>query len=98
MLIFNTDKHYSDVVNNYDTIHKCPYLTPDQFSSDPEVTAGNFNLLNINIRSLSKNVNGFQECLKQLDHEFDNIGISETHLKGKPHSYYSLTRIHHRKH
>ena len=41
--------------------------------------------LNVNIRSLSKNLDSLRECIKSLDCKFDVIGISETHLKDKPH-------------
>ena len=86
----NTEKNYSDVVHNNDDIHECPYLTPEEFSTDPNVNRGNFNLLNINIRSLSKNFDGLKECIKEINNKFSVIGISETHLKDTPSQYYNL--------
>ena len=46
--------------------------------------------LNVNIRSLSKNFDKLRECSKPTNHDFTVIGISETHLKGKPLEYYNL--------
>ena len=47
-------------------------------------------VLNVNIRSLSKNFDKLKECIKTGKHEFTVIGLSETHLKDKPHDFYSL--------
>ena len=83
-------KTYKDVVNNStETAHECLYQTPEQFSLDTNVT-GNFNLLNINIRSISKNFDKLKECTETLKCDFDVIGISETHLKDKPNEIFSL--------
>ena len=52
----NTEKTYNDIVNsNNGGIHECSYLTPEQFCTDPNANRGNFNLLNVNTRSLAKN-------------------------------------------
>ena len=53
----------------------------------PEIT---LNLLNVNIRSLSKNFDSLKECLKSLDCEFALIGVSESHLKDKPNEVYNI--------
>ena len=37
-----------------------------------------------------KNFDNLKECIKTANHEFSIIGLSETHLKEKPHDYYNL--------
>ena len=86
-----TKNGYSDVVeNDIDGIHECTYHTPVQFYSDIKASSGKFNFLNVNIRSLSKNFDKLNECLKILKTDFTVIGISETHLKEKPSEIYNL--------
>ena len=65
-------------------------MTPEQFHADPKASSRNFNLLNVNIRSLSNNFDKLKECVKALNCDFNVIGISETHLKEKPHNYYNI--------
>ena len=86
---FNPHKTYNDVTSD-DIAHKCSYLTPEQFCLDPKASSGKFNLLNVNIRSLSKNFDSLKECLKSLDCEFAVIGVSETHVKDKPNEIYNI--------
>ena len=49
-----------------------------------------FSLLNVNIRSRGKNFDKLELSLKTLDHKCAAIGLSETHLKDKPHEYYNV--------
>ena len=87
----STSEVYNDITNSVnDTTHKCSYLTPEQFHADPKASSGKFNLLNVNIRSLSNNFDKLKECVKALNCDFNVIGISETHLKDKPNDYYNL--------
>ena len=79
----STHKIYTDVTRN-ENIHNCSYLTPEQFRLDPNASRGKINFMNVNIRSLSKNLDSLKECIKSCDCKFDIIGISETHLKEKP--------------
>ena len=76
-------KIYTDVTTN-ENIHNCSYLTPEQFRLDLNASRGKINFMNVNIRSLSKNLDSLKECIKSCDCKFDIIGISETHLKEKP--------------
>lgn len=46
--------------------------------------------LNANIRSISKNFDKLKNCIKSTNHDFTIIGLSETHLKEKPHDFYNL--------
>ena len=86
-----TSKAYNDITNSInETTHKCSYMTPTQFHADPKASSGKFNLLNVNIRSLSKNFDKLKECIKALNCDFNVIGISETHLKEKPNDYYNI--------
>ena len=87
----NTEKAYNDIVDsNNGGIHECSYLTPEQFRRDLNVTRGNFNLLNVNIRSLAKNFDELKACMKVVNTEFNVIGLCETHLKDKPCDYLNL--------
>ena len=49
-----------------------------------------FSILNANIRSINKNLDKLTECIETMNHDFTIIGLSETHLKDKPHEYYHL--------
>ena len=83
---FDNDDHMKEVYN----IPKCPYLTPEQFKLNSFADNDQFTILNVNIRSLGKNLDKLKNCIKVLDHDFTIIGLSETHLKGKPHDFYNL--------
>ena len=85
----STEKIYNDVTSN-ENIHKCSYLTNEQFRADPNASSGQNNFLNVNIRSISKNFDSLQEILKSVECKFDVIGISETHLKNKPSGIYNI--------
>ena len=54
---------------------------------------GSLTLLNVNIRSIGKNLDTLKLCLKTLDHKFTVIGLSETHLEDKPLDYYQLEYV-----
>ena len=84
-----TSKAYNDITSS-DNIHKCSYLTPEQFRVDRIASSGKNKFLNVNIRSLSKNLDSLKECIKSLDCKFDVIGMSETHLKDKPNDIVSI--------
>ena len=56
-------------------------MTPEQFHADPKASSEKFNLLNVNIRSLSKIFDKLKECVTALNCGFSVVGISETHLK-----------------
>ena len=73
-------KAYNDTCD--ETMHKCTYLTPEQFHLDPEASRGNLKLFNANIRSISKHFESLKECIKSL--------LSETHLKDQPNNLYNL--------
>ena len=81
-------KAYNDTCD--ETMHKCTYLTPEQFHLDPEASRGNLKLFNANIRSISKHFESLKECIKTLNSEFTVIRLSETHLKDQPNNLYNL--------
>ena len=82
----DNDDHMKEVYN----IPKCPYLTPEQFKLNSFANSDQFTILNVNIRSLGKNLDKLKNCIKVLDHDFTITGLSETHLKGKLHDFYNL--------
>ena len=79
----------NEIVNGHQ-YNECSYTTPDRFESTMPLENDTFTCLNVNIRSLSKNFDKLRECLKATNHDFTVIGISETHLKGKPLEYYNI--------
>ena len=85
----STNETYTDVTRN-DNIHNCNYLTHEQFRLDPNASRGKINFMNVNIRSLSKNLDSLKECIKSCECKFDIIGISETHLKDKPNDLQNV--------
>ncbi len=93
-LCFNPLRYENIAKNNISEdfqYNECSYLTPEQFRTNISLTNTNsFSCLNLNIRSISKNFDKLKECLESLNHDFTVIGISETHLKEKPHEYYNL--------
>ncbi len=96
-MIFNPLTFDCDLSNKgYDVVptnnsHDCLYMTPQQFSTDKNAHKGQLNLMNVNIRSISKNFDSLKEFLKSTNTEFAVIGISETHLKDKPSDIYNLS-------
>ena len=87
---FNSTNKAYNYVTSEEFIHICPYMPPEQFCLDSNESCGKFNLLNVNIRSLSKNFESLKECVKSLNCEFSVIRISETHLKDKPNDCYNI--------
>ena len=49
-----------------------------------------FTCLNVNIRSISKNLDKLKECMRIANYGFTVIDISETHFKGTPLGCYNL--------
>ena len=91
---FNHLRFESTVKNDdeFCNYHDCSYILPAQFESAlPDEKKNLFTVLNVNIRSISKNFEKLKECLKTVNYDFTVIGLSETHLKDKPHDYYNLS-------
>lgn len=66
------------------------YFTEDQLNQLHKVTKNNLSMLNINIRSLDKNFDGFKDFLHCTNLDFGVIGLVETWLKDKPLDYFKL--------
>ena len=80
-----------DTSNNENQINiNCKYTTNDQLNQMLSNQNGSLTLLNVNIRSIGKNLDTLKLCMKTLNHKFTAIGLSETHLKDKPLDYYQL--------
>ena len=90
-LRFESTTKETDLDNNENQINiNCKYVTNDQLNQTLSNQNGSLTLLNVNIRSIGKNLDTLKLCLKTLDHKFTVIGLSETHLKDKPLDYYQL--------
>ena len=89
---YNTEKCFNEIVDDaVSDVYKCNYITPEQFCSNSNADSyGKLSFLNVNIRSLSKNLDQLKDCIDVLNKDFSIIGISETHLKHKPNDFYNL--------
>ena len=93
-MLFNPLR-FETILRNDDSydfhVPDCSYIIPTQFKTVLPATKNDaFTVLNVNIRSLSGNFEKLKECIKTVNHDFSIIGLSETHLKDKPHDYYNL--------
>ena len=79
----------NEIINDHQ-YNECSYITLDRFETTIPLKKDAFTCLNVNIRSLSKNFDKLKECLKSINHDYTVIGLSETHVKGKPLEYYHL--------
>ena len=90
-LRFESTTKETDLDNNENQINiNCKYVTNDQLNQMLSNQNGSLTLLNVNIRSIGKNLDTLKLCLKTLDHKFTVVALSETHLKDKPLDYYQL--------
>ena len=91
-MVFNPLRYQgADNIGDLDNnIMECNYLTPRQLKDKNLLSDEKFSILNLNIRSLRKNFDKIKECLKEMEHYFTIIGVSETHLKEKPTQYYDM--------
>ena len=60
-----TSKAFNNITSS-DNIHKCYYLTPEQFWVDLTVSSGKNKFLNVNIRSLSEKLDFFSQRMYQI--------------------------------
>ena len=81
LLRYQGAENIGDLDNN---IMDCNYLTPRQLKDKNLLCKEKFSILNLNIRCLQKKFDKIKECLKEIEHYFTIIGVSETHLKEKP--------------
>ena len=87
----NPDLHFFNSISHH--ITKCNYYLESSFNAD--ITAGScikkmFSPSHIDIRSMTKNLNYFENYIRQLDHNFTIIGFSETWLQEFNSNLYGL--------
>ena len=73
---------YNSQCNN--SLHSCDYYLEDSFNkkiSDLNLSSGCLSMFHMNIRSIVKNLSKFDLYLKNLNHDFPIIALSETWLK-----------------
>ena len=63
---------------------ECTYVTTEQLSQNICFQQADLTLFNLNIRSLNKNFDKLNQCLKSINHNFTVIGLTETQLKINP--------------
>ena len=80
-LSYNSDYYLSDKFKN-----KC---IEKGFNSDC------FSFIHLNIRSVPKNINQFELYLRNIQHEFSIIGLSETWLNESNFSLYNIVGYNH---
>lgn len=100
---FNINTDFSPVNNsidpdlhifrsNFDLLDKCDYLLENQFNIESaQYHQDNLSLFHLNVRSLNKNFEEFENLLNVLDLKFSAIALTETWL-GDLHeiSYFDL--------
>ena len=84
------DENFIDLVNTAD-IFSCKYYNTSTFNESlPDHMRQCLSLLSFNIRSFKKNHDEFIGYLKNCNHEFDIIVLSETWAKEETHCMNSL--------
>ena len=78
-----------DPENPHPIINNSCYYSCDRFLDQSNVDPGNFSLLHLNVRSLSKNIDHLKLLLHSLNHNFSVIALSETWL----HSTSCMTEL-----
>ena len=62
----------------------------DDLKEMSKISSKNFNLLNVNIRSLYKKFESLKDFLQESNMNFNIIGLVETWLKDRPHEYFEM--------
>jgi hypothetical protein len=90
-LQYYNDQTYLENVSN------CKYFTEDTFSKTSEDLAlkNCFSLIQLNIRSVPKNLSKFENYLSNINHCFSVIGISETWLNETNKHCYPISGYSH---
>ena len=92
------DLQYYNDITYIESVSNCNYYLENTFSKkceDLEIGNDSFSMLQINIRSIPKNLSKLENYLCSLAHSFTVIGISETWLKESNASCYSLNGYNH---
>ena len=87
---YDPDKNIMEEMIN----SNCNYYDENSFTemiSDMDTDHINFSLLHLNVRSLPKNFDAFNEYLQCIEYNFSVIGLSETWFTDISHDSYSLT-------
>ena len=83
-----------DVINSECSIESysnSEYYTDDKMDDiSKQMSSNDLSLLNVNIRSMNKNLDSLMEFLHGTSVDFYIIGPVESWLKDKPHGYFHL--------
>ena len=82
---------YNSQCNN--SLHTCDYYLEDSFNkkiADLNIPSTSLSMVHINLRRIVKNLNKLDLYLKNLNHEFPIIALSETWLKNHNCDRYGL--------
>ena len=67
------------------------YYTDDRLNEmSKSISDDNLSMLNVNIRSICKNLDSLKDYLHCCNIRFNVIGIAETRLNDKPHDYFQM--------
>ena len=77
---------------NFDCyVNNTEYYTDDKLNEmSKSISDDNLSMLNVNIRSICKNLDSLKDYLHCCNIRFNVIGIAETWLNDKPHDYFHL--------
>ena len=91
--LFDVDPDVQFYNNHCNTVSPCDYYLEDSFNAkctNENIDMNCFSMVHTNIRSISKNLNNFDNYLGGLDHKFSIIAVSESWLKDHSVDRYGL--------
>ena len=95
-LVYNPMKDIEDTRDDSGVNFDCysnntEYYTDDNLDEmSKSISDDNLSMLNVNIRSICKNLDSLKDYLHCCNIRFNVIGIAETWLNDKPHDYFQL--------
>lgn len=98
LLECDPDLQYYNDVTNVDNVSQCEYYSEEVFKkklADLGVNNECFSMLQLNIRSIPKNLTHFQQFVSNLSFNFTVLGFTETWLNENNASLYSIAGYDH---
>ena len=93
------DLQYYNEMTHLENVSNCNYYVEDSFNkkciNDKTIDDRNFSLIQMNIRSIPKNLSDFEYYLNGLNLHFTIIGVSETWLNEANKDCYAIKGYHH---
>ena len=96
--LLNVDYEEQNLYPSYNNLCRSNYYLEDVFRKkykDMNINSDVFSLFHLNIRSAPKNLDKLEQYLKNLDHDFSIIGLTETWFKDSNVLTYNLSGYKH---